>query len=294
MDADLAFACTSDHPHPAPADGVTLSALDRGYVHGESVYETLRTYHARPFASEAHLDRLASGLSRLGVAAPPAAHLASALEGLARNRAPHESLLRVQVSAGLQFPGAPLRGPARWAAFAGPLPAHVSALYERGVRCALAPRPRWNPGGFVPAVKFAGNPDLALARAWAQAGGFFEALLLSPSGELAEGASTNVFLVRGRRVITPHLDSGILDGVTRSRVLALCPKAGLETEVRRVDPEELFTADEVFLTATTREVVPVVRIGERTIGHGEPGLITDRLLGLYQESALESTRGVPA
>lgn len=266
--------------------------MDIGYLYGESVYETLRTYHARPFSLVEHLARLGMGLSRLGIHSPSLADMEEKICELASLRAPQESLLRIQVSQGAGFPGASSGdGSPRWTLFAGPLPPFVAAIYERGVRVALSARPRWNPGGYTPAVKFAANPELALAKAEARQAGAFESLLCSPAGELAEGASSNIFLVREKRVITPHLAAGILDGVTRARVLALCSRAGVEAIERRVEPAELFRADEVFLTATTKEVVPVVQVDGCTIGQGTPGAITDRLLGLYQEMAIEATRG---
>jgi len=292
MDTPDRLVWTHDSPGPLPAHEARLSPLDLGYLRGESLYETLRTYHARPFAVEDHLDRLEAGLRRVGILPPARGVLVAALQGLAARRAPAESSLRIQVSPGCQFPWESRVGPACWTAFAGPLPAHVSALYERGVRCILSRRRRLNPGGFHPAVKFASNPEMSLASAEADHVGAYEALLCAPSGELAEATRANVFLVDGRRVVTPHLEAGILDGVTRSRILGLCPRAGLEAVERRVEVSELWEADEVFLTATTHEVVPVVRIDDRLIGRGEPGLIADRLLGMYQEAALESTRGV--
>ncbi len=276
----------------APADA-RIPATEHAYLYGSGLYETLRTYHARPFALDAHLHRLASGAARLGWGDLPLGAIADAFVRLAAKRAPEESYLRVAVGPGLQFPGwnEPIHGPVRWCAYAGPLAPYMAAAYERGVRCILSKRPRWNPGGFAPAVKFAANPELLMAKREADAAGAYEALLLNPEGPLAEGSSSSVFLVKGRRVITPDLASGILDGVTRACVLQLCAKAGLASEERPVAPGELFDAEEVFLTSTLKEVVPVVSLDGRPIGTGAPGVIADRLLGLFQELALESTRG---
>lgn len=252
------------------------------------LYETLRTYHARPFALEDHLARLAAGGGALGWPRLPVGEIGEKCRCLADVRAPDESVLRVRVGPG----GASGEGALRWDLFAGPLPPYLPACYERGVRALLSSRVRLNPGGHLPAVKLAGNPELSAAKEEATRAGAFESLLCNPSGELAEGASSNLFLVKGKHVVTPHLAAGILEGVTRSRILRLCAKAGLLTEERRVEPQELFSAEEVFLTATTKEVVPVVQIGDHVVGRGTPGMITDRLLGLYQEMALEETRGV--
>lgn len=278
---------------PSSPEAARIRATDHAYVFGSGLYETVRTYHARPFALPEHLERLRRGASQLNFGPLPLADMENALRELAARRAPAESCLRLALSPGTQFPGwnTPLEGPIRWTAFAGPLAPFAPAVYERGVRCILASRPRWNPGGFVPAVKFASNADIRLAKKETEEAGAFEALLLNPGGQLAEASSSNVFLVIEKGVVTPHLAAGILDGVTRSFVLKLAGAAGLATEERAVSPGELDRAEEVFLTSTLKEVVPVVRIGGRTIGTGAPGIITDRLLGLYQELALESTRG---
>jgi branched-chain amino acid aminotransferase len=270
-----------------------IAATDHAYLYGSGLYETLRTYHARPFGLDEHLDRLEAGAMRMGYGALPRESMAGALRELAVLREPEESSLRLALSPGTQFPGwnEPLEGPVRWCAYAGPLPPYAAPVHERGVRCIVASRPRWNPGGFVPAVKFSGNPDLWLAKKEADAAGAYEALLLNPEGRLAEATSSNVFLVKGKVVVTPDLSSGILDGLTRSFLLGLCPAAGVRAEERPVSREDLFEADEVFLASTLKEVAPVVQIDGKSIGTGSPGLITDRLLGLYQEFALESTRG---
>ncbi|MEW6757475.1 MAG: aminotransferase class IV [Acidobacteriota bacterium] len=287
------WAWVSGEVGPVPAEEGRLSALDHGYLYGASLYETLRTYHARPFALQRHLERLDRGARRMGFPALPLDALARALEDLASLRAPEESYLRVTASPGARVPGgyAAPGGPPLWTALAGPLPPHVAAYYERGVRGVLSRRPRWNPGGFIPAVKFAGNPELHLARREAEAEGAFEALLLNPSGFLAEGSSSNVFLVAGKVLVTPDLQSGILDGVTRSILLDLAPKAGIPCQERPVRVEELFEAREAFLASTLKEVVPLVEVDGRPIGAGAPGLLTDRLLGLLQEHALGATSG---
>ncbi len=291
---DDAFWCyTSDDGTMAPAEEAAISPLDRGFFSGETIYETLRSYHSSPFALDEHLQRLVHGIERFGLPALDAVRLKGVLVALAKVRAPMESYLRVNVSAGAMRPGESFarQSESKWVAFSGPMPAHVAAVYERGVRCVISQRRRWNPGGFVPAVKFSFNSEILLARGEAARQGAYEAILLSPEGFLAEASSSNIFLVFGKKVVTPDLATGILDGVTRAKVIALCAKAGLEAEERRVAAKELLEADEVFLTGTTREVVPVVRIGDTPIGRGEPGLVTDRLLGLFQELALESTVG---
>jgi len=291
MDRKRAWAWTSQTREPLPAEEAGVSLLDRGYLFGDALYETLRTYHSRVFALDGHLRRLEAGARRIGYPPVPLEAIAHALRTLAEKRAPEESSLRINISRGLTHPGtsSASKGGPRWAAYCGPLPPHVSACYERGVACILSGRPRWNPGGFVPAVKFACNQELALAKEEAEREGAFEALLTTPWGLLAEGASSTVFLVLGRRLVTPDLSAGILDGLTRDCIIRLAEREGIPAEEREVSPGELLEAEEVFIASTLKEVIPVVRIGDRTVGRGEPGLITDRLLGLYQTHAIEAT-----
>ena len=278
---------------PVAPEDARISATEHAYLYGSGLYETLRTYNGRPFGLDEHLRRLTAGMTAMGWGHPPLGEMAKALEALAARRAPEDSYLRLALGPGLQFPGwnEPLEGPVRWCAYAGPLPPRVAVHYDRGVSCVIATRPRWNPGGFIPAVKFAGNADLWLAKKEADAKGAYEALLLNSSGQLAEGPSSSVFLVKGGRLVTPDLTSGILDGVTRSVVLALAPRAGLEAEERTVLPGELLAAQEVWLTSTLKEVVPVVSVDGHPIGRGAPGAAAGRMLGLLREFALEHTKG---
>jgi branched-chain amino acid aminotransferase len=292
MEADR-WVWIGGEAEPMAPEEARIEATDYGYLYGSAIYETLRTYHSRPFALGDHLDRLARGAERAGFGTLPLAAMERAMKDLASRRSPEESYLRLTVSPGAQFPGwsRPPEGPVRWTAFAGPLAPHVAAVYERGVRCVVASRPRWNPGGFIPAVKFAANPELRLARLEAEEAGAYEAILMNTEGFVAECSSSNLFIVMERRVVTPDLGSGILDGVTRQTVLHLTERAGLPAQERSVTLAELLAADEVFLASTLKEIVPVVAVDDRTIGNGAPGLITDRLLGLFQEHALNATRG---
>jgi branched-chain amino acid aminotransferase len=276
---------------PVPAGEATLSALDRSFLVGEGIYETLRTYHSRPFALDAHLRRLLRGAESWGYPPVDTGDLEEAIEDLTLRRAPVESAIRITLSRGTPHPwaGPEEWGQPAWTVFVGALPPHVPAYYERGVRCILGSRVRWNPGGFIPAVKFTGNPEMLLARREAKAAGAFEAILLNPSGLVAEGASSNLFLVKNRRLVTPALSAGILDGVTRSIVLNLAEGHGIPVEEREVAPWELLQAEEAFLTSTLKEIMPVVGIGEAVLGTGEPGKITDYLLGAYQEQCLEAS-----
>lgn len=119
----------------------------------------------------------------------------------------------------------------------------------------------------------------------AKRNGFEEAILLDHAGNLSEAAGANIFLVQDGQLVTPDEASSALDGITRDTVIRLAEQQGISTTRRRVSPGELYTSEEVFLTGTASQVVPLTRIGERTIGSG-PGRVTRLLQGLYAEAVL--------
>jgi branched-chain amino acid aminotransferase len=109
-----------------------------------------------------------------------------------------------------------------------------------------------------------------------------EALILGPSGEVIEGATSNVFVVRAGELITPPIDAGILAGITRQTVLEVAAEQAMPVHETQLHPSDLYGADEVFITSTVREVVPVVRVDDKTIGDGKPGPISARVLAGYR------------
>jgi len=117
----------------------------------------------------------------------------------------------------------------------------------------------------------------------ALARGADEAVMLNYRGEVAEGSLTNIFLVKDRAVRTPSLDTGILPGITREFVIGLARDKGLEVQETTVLPQELFEADEVFLTGTTKEVMPVVSVDDSAVGEGKPGPVSLDLAEAFRE-----------
>ncbi len=144
---------------------------------------------------------------------------------------------------------------------------------------------RNHPRALDPAIKSSNLLNNVLAVREAQARGAEEALLLNQDGRLAEGASTNVFLVRGGAVRTPPLSAGILAGITREIVLELASGLGLPASDDPLGPDDLREAEEAFLTSSTREVVPIRRVDGHPVGDGRPGPITLRILEAFRAYA---------
>jgi branched-chain amino acid aminotransferase len=271
-----------------PAEEARVSVLDNGFTFGDSVYETLRTYGGRPFEWGRHLRRLRASAARLGFEIPLGndevlARLDAVLEP-ARNP---ESYVRLIVSRGvgdISYHFDKVQGPTVVIAVK-PYHAYPEAHYAEGIPVSIVSVRRNHPRALDPAIKSSNLLNNVLAQREAQSQGSEEALLLNQDGEVAEGASTNVFAVRGAEVLTPVLAAGILPGVTREVVLELVRGLAVPAQERAMSPQDLAAADEVFLTSTTREVVPVRTVDGRPVGSGRPGPVTLRVLRAFRDYA---------
>jgi branched-chain amino acid aminotransferase len=261
-----------------------VSVLDRGFLYGDSVYETIGSMYGRLFATRDHLDRLERSASRIGLRVPPRAEIEAAIAETVAAAGNPETRVRVMLTRGV---GKLDLDPAscddcRLVVIAFPLGAPTAEMLEKGVAVAIVSVTRNSPRAIDPAVKSGTylNNVLALGEA-RRTSGAYEAILCADDGTVAEGASSNVFAVVGGEVWTPSPDVGILDGITRAKVMQLASAAGIAVVERRIQPDELRGADEAFLTSATRGVLPIATIDGRPVGAGAPGPVTRRLMALY-------------
>jgi branched-chain amino acid aminotransferase len=166
-----------------------------------------------------------------------------------------------------------------------PLRGPPARAYADGVAAAFVGVRRASAAAIDPTAKTGAHLANVLAVREAREKGAHEALLLDERGAVTEGSSSNVFAVRGGRVTTPPLAAGILEGVTRGVVLRLAREIGVAAEEAPLRPEDLEGADEVFITSTVREIVPVTRLGDRPVGTGRPGPVTRRLHDAFRRRA---------
>jgi branched-chain amino acid aminotransferase len=166
--------------------------------------------------------------------------------------------------------------------FVRPHEAPPASTYAEGVDVALSSLRRNSPEALDPAIKSINLLNNVLAVREAQARGAVEALLLNQHGEVAEGASSNVFAVRAGRVVTPPLSAGILAGITRDIVIEVAPAAGHPVHEEPLSLDALRGADEAFLTSSLKEVAPIRRLDDRPVGTGRPGPVTLELLRAYR------------
>ena len=277
-----------------PADRAVVPVFDHGFVYGEGVYEVLRTYNRQPFLYDRHMRRLRQSADRLLLEVP--FDDAAMLEWIERTAAAAgeltEAYIRVLLTRGV--------GELTYDLAATPTPTVVIIVkpfeplppqhYELGMRLALVETLRNHPRSVNPLIKANNLLNNALAIRAAQRVGGEEALMCNYRGEITECAMSNFFLVRDGAVLTPPSDAGMLEGVTRAFVFELGRELGIDVRETTLLPKDLESANEMFITSTTRGVSPVVDVDGRQVGSGRPGPITRRLIERYETRAQELTR----
>jgi branched-chain amino acid aminotransferase len=278
----------------APANEAAVPVYDHGFLYGEGVYETLRTYNRVPFLFEAHARRLRASASYLHLPVPfDDATLAKRVEDtMAAAGEMDEAYIRVLLTRGvgeLTYDIAATPAPSL-VIIVKPLEEPPPRIFENGIRVSLVSILRNHPGSVNPIIKSNNLLNNAMAMQEAHRRGGEEALMCNYRGELSECSQSNVFLVRGRTALTPTSDAGLLEGLTRAFLFEVGREAGVELREETLYPADLESADEVFITSTTRELSPVVRVDDRVIGSGRPGPVFQALLAAYRKRARELTR----
>ena len=266
-----------------------LSPLDQGFLFGASVYETVRTYGGRTFLLERHLGRLRESAKALDIALDVTDdELAVRIEETLVAAGNAESSIRIVVSAGvgsIDYRAGSAAKPTV-VVIVRPLPEYPDSLYREGARAVIVPMMRATRGGLDPRIKSSNLLTNLSALREAHRKKAYEAILLNSEGEVAEGSMSNVFLVAKGVVRTPPISAGILEGITRELVIEVAREEGYPVEERGFKPEELLGADEVFITASSRQIVPIVQVDKTRIGNGKPGPVTRALIAAYKDKVL--------
>jgi len=267
-----------------------ISVFDHGFLYGEGVYETLRTYNGRPFLYDRHMRRLRRSAQMIVLDLPFSDdELAGRIRDTtaAADLGGAEAYIRVLVTRGI--------GELTYDPRATPAPSVViivkpnvdppAAAFEQGVRVCLSPILRNHPGSVNPMIKSNNLLNNALAMQDALRRGGTEAIMRNYRGELTECTQSNLFIVKNGAALTPPLDAGLLPGITREFIFEVGRDVGVEVREQVLHDEDLFGADECFLTSTTKEALPIVMVDDRTIGAGVPGPVTKRLLEGFRKRA---------
>ena len=278
----------------APADQAVVPVYDHGFVYGEGVYETLRTYNRVPFLYDRHMRRLRQSAERLLLDVP--FDDATLLEWIGQTIAAagelDQAYIRILLTRGvgdLNYDPKSTPKPTT-VIIVKPFEAPAARVFTEGIRISLVDMLRNHPKSVNPVIKSNNLLNNALAMQAAYRAGAEEALMCNYRGELTECSQANFFMVRRGAALTPQSAAGLLEGVTRAFIFELGRELGIDVREEVLLPEDLATADEMFITSTTRELSPVVRVDDRVVGSGKPGPVTNRLLALYQQRAQELTR----
>lgn len=268
------------------AASASIPAFDHGFLYGEGVYETLRTYHRAPFLFERHMRRLrqSAGLMALPVPYADSELLDLVRQTMAAHAGLDEAYIRILLTRGvgeLTYHPAACPRPTL-VIIVKPFPTPPAGTFTDGIRVSLVSVRRNHPQALNPMIKSNNLLNNALAMQEALGRGADEALMLNQDGEIAECSQSNFFVVRGNEVATPPLSAGLLPGITREFVLQLAADLGYQTKEATVTPADLSAVSEAFITGTTREVTPVVAVDDRLIGSGRPGPVTARLLAEFR------------
>ena len=273
-----------------------LSPLDHGFLYGDSVYETVRTYYGQIFLLGAHLDRLQRSLDRVFLSLPlTRKHLEREIARTladARGDGMFESDdnvgMRIVVSRGVGPIGLDVTRCSEpiYLIYVFPIPVEQRSLEpdeplrDEGLRIVISKTRRNSPRALDPSIKSGNFLNNILAFKDAHDASADEAILCNSEGYLAEGTTCNVFVVNDGLVWTPH-PYGILDGITRAVLFEEAKKAGLELGETNIPAEALFSADEVFITSSVRGVAPVSFVNGRVVGDGRVGPVTRQLQKMY-------------
>ena len=281
-----------------PADQAVVPVYDHGFLYGEGIYETLRTYNHVPFLYDRHLARLRKSAERIHLEVPFTDEaLARSIDETVRAAGDmHEGYIRILLTRGvgeLNYDPRSTPHPTT-VIIVKPLEEPSARIFSEGINICLVPILRNHPGSVNPLIKANNLLNNALAMQEAYRRGGEEGLMCNYRGELSECSQANFFMVRDGVVLTPPSEAGLLEGITRAFLFEVGKEAGIEVRDQVLYPADLETADEAFITSTTREMSPVTRIDGNPIGSGKVGPITRKLLDGYRRRAQELTRPAAA
>jgi branched-chain amino acid aminotransferase len=281
------------------AASASISVFDHGFLYGEGIYETLRTYSGVPFLYERHARRLRHSAALMALDVP--FEDAALLRDIHATIAAHpgglpESYIRVLVTRGIgelsYNPSATPRPSV--VIIVKPFPAPPAQSFTSGILLSMVSIRRNHPQALNPMIKSNNLLNNALAMQEALRRGAFEGVMRNYKGELAECTQSNLFVVKDGAALTPPIEAGLLPGITREFLFEVGAETGIPVREAIMKDADLHGADESFLTSTTRELVPIVQVDDRTIGSGVPGPITRALLDAFRRKADALTTGAAA
>lgn len=263
-----------------PERDAKVSVFDHGLLYGDGVFEGIRAYNGRVFMLSEHVARLYRSARAITMRIPMSqAAMAKAVVRTCRENKTRNGYVRLVVTRGVGSLGLnpfACKTP-QVIIIAASIQLYPKELYDKGMSIITVATVRNLSEALNPNIKSLNYLNNILAKIEAINGGVPEAIMLNAQGLVAEATGDNVFVVRGHTLLTPPPHAGLLEGITRNVVMDLARQAGYEVREQMLTRYDLYNADEMFLTGTAAEVVPVVDIDRRTIGDGKPGAVTKDL-----------------
>ena len=268
-----------------------VSVYDHGLLYGDGVFEGMRSYGGAVFRLDEHLERLWASAKAILLEIPISREAMglAVKETLAKNKLP-DAYIRLIVTRGVGSLGLDpqrTRNP-QVIIIVDKIALYPAEYYENGLEIITASTIRNHPAALSPRIKSLNYLNNVMAKIEGTQAGCVEALMLNHKGEVAECTGDNVFLVNQGELMTPSIDAGILDGITRQAVIDLAKKKSIVVREIPLTRHDVYVADECFLTGSAAEVVPVIKVDNRVIGDGKPGPITKLLKDQFQQLTRKS------
>jgi branched-chain amino acid aminotransferase len=263
-----------------------VSVFDHGLLYGDGVFEGIRSYDGLIFKLREHISRLFESAHTIMLRIPLGKdELIEVVKQSLRINKLHDAYLRLVVTRGEGDLGLDPRKCAQPTVFviADKIELYPKQLYERGLELITVATQRNVPEALNPQIKSLNYLNNILAKIEAINAGYEEAIMLSPSGYVTECTGENIFLVTRKQLLTPPPYVGVLRGITRQTVMELGHRLRLQVREELLTRHDLFNAEEVFLTGTAAEIIPVVKIDGRVIGSGNPGPVTKKLQQAFRQ-----------
>jgi len=268
-------------------DDARISVFDHGLLYGDGVFEGMRSYSGNVFRLDQHLDRLWQSAAAIQLKIPGSKEqmAAAVIETLQANRI-EDGYIRLVVTRGVGTLGLdPNRcDTPQVIIITDFITLYPEEFYRDGMEIVTAKTIRNHPQALDPRIKSLNYLNNILAKIEGLEAGCVEALMLNYQGEVAECTGDNIFIVRDQQLLTPPYEAGVLHGITRATVMELARDDGIGVVEETMTLEDLFAADECFLTGSAAEVVPVIKVDGNVIGDGKPGPVTKRLTGLFRQA----------
>jgi len=271
-----------------------VSVFDHGLLYGDGVFEGIRAYNGRVFKLREHIDRLFYSAKAIMLEIPMShADVMKATVEACRTNGLRDGYIRLLVTRGVGTLGLNPNRCKRGSVIiiADKIQLYPKEMYENGMAIVTVPTVRNLHSALNPAIKSLNYLNNILAKIEANNAGVEEAIMLNAEGYVSECTGDNIFLVKGRALMTPPLSAGALYGITRTTVMDLGRKLDLAVTEPNLTRYDVFNADECFLTGTGAELIPITKVDGRIIGSGKPGPITRQLVEKYR--ALTNATGEP-